>query len=266
MKICVSFEDPILNEITQDILLRRRSYSEIREHYSALLPPNVPRLNDVNISNHLRHSDPALLAKEHLDRIGVPATESDVVSQFYAQRFQRFVDKAFLMNEAYKERISNLEFSKKLRDEKLIAYGEAKQLKDDVSVKITKELEGAITQLSRQISEEQDALQETVFKHLKLENAVESRRSQEQYRELVIRAAKIIMFAGNMEFLKEVGSLLLEDLFADQPELGHRVYQQIGRLMDVHIKPVVSESRIQEELKRLAVAEEVPVEVIATHE
>ena len=56
-KICTSFNDEILNQITLDISTQQRTWNEIIEYYNQFLPASTNPLNVVNLNSHKKHID-----------------------------------------------------------------------------------------------------------------------------------------------------------------------------------------------------------------
>lgn len=237
-KICCSFEDKILGEITADILLSRRSYREIREHYSPLLPAGVRPLNDVNINNHRKHSDPALLAKEILSNSGELVSEIDMISQLYNEVFQKEMDKRKILTEVYRQRLNNLKVLQMILDEKKAELEALREARDLLSIGNKKTLQRDIRGITREIDEIQSSIQQVVLKELGADKGAGNNN-------IYFIQNYLGVIQGHLKgFLEEVVPYLLLEVFVDDTETGKAVVKRITQIMDKHVTPVLDETKL----------------------
>ncbi len=238
-KICCSFNDEVLNEITLDILLKRGSYEDIKKKYSPLLPKGVKPLNDMNINNHRKHSDPSLLADYMLQSCGEPLTEGEAVSKLYSKKFKEELDKKEVLKEVYKERIGNLQFLQKLLKSKTKFYEElnSKDLDNYYEKTVRNSLEREIKTLIKSIDEIQESIQNILIKELSMEKGLGNNT--------YINQNFNIIFQDHLKsFLDEIIPYLLLEVFSKDVEMGKKVVQFISVAMDRHLDPALQQTKL----------------------
>ena len=255
-KICfIVKDDRVLNEITKDILLKRGTNAEISKRYHDLMAAvGCKDINDVNIANHRRHSDPVQLANDLLVERNIPVAEEDFVKEFYAQRFAQEVDRLKLMNLAYKARLANLESVQNILDDKkeeLAAYKAAlKKNPNDLgaAVKI-RGLEHVIVDFTQQIVGEQSNIQDTVLKHDKNlgTTAADSTEVQQAIAAAFIRE----ITEGMTAFVQDFKKYLRTDIFSDDPEAATPVMYYMIMLMDKRVISPVRDMLQPASLRRI---------------
>lgn len=171
-KICNSFDEETLNDITLDILLKRRSYFEIIDNYSPKLPPHVAKLNQVNINNHRKHSDPALLADSILRKQNIPTSKGAIISRLFGEMYKEKVDSVKILKQVYKERLSNLYSLQFILDEKKFEYTQCQQKTDVLSDIKKRNLLRDIRGLVKEIDSIHSDLQNVVIKELNSEKGI----------------------------------------------------------------------------------------------
>ena len=235
-KICLAVQDDdTLNELTKDILLKRRSYEEISRHYSpALVANGFQHINDVNIANHRRHCDPKLLAQSLLSEQGVPATPEDSVKRFYEQRFTQEVDRLELMNLGYKARLQGLEDLQKIlesRKHEMEQYQQMLQQEPNDLVARTKiqQLERVIGEMTTRVMSEQRYIQDTALKQEQLHHHVapDAARLQDQLVEMVVRETKECV----VNFMRDFKGYLMTDVFSEDPARSKVVLHYMTTLL-----------------------------------
>lgn len=240
-KICCSFDDNMLNEITLDCILQRRTWADIKEYYTPFLPKGVAPLSDINIKNHKKHSDPALLAKNIMERGGIPHKESDVVAKLYSDIFADTFDRSDTLSELYKERLKNLKLLQDLLNDKKHEYCNLSQI-------ITKSAEdienmGGIQKQIRVMTKEIDKIQGDIQDVLIRERSVDKGLNTGNI--TYITQNYVNVFQGHLKgFIEEIVPYLLMNIFKDDPELGKAVVQYISDSMDKHLAPAFEESKL----------------------
>jgi hypothetical protein len=230
-KICNSFSDDLLGEITADILLRRRTYKEIKEYYSAKLPASEKPLNDVNINNHRKHSDPQFLVDAVLQKQGLtPPSEADVIVRLYEERRKQDLDKRTILQEIYRERLRNLELLQEMLEATKNSYKEMCSSTSTDSVWDKQTVENRIVGLTQRIDNIHDALQQVILKEVSANKGEGN----------TFINNNIVIQDGLKKFLDEfVPYLLHHNVFQDRPEEGKEIIKFISVLMDRHITPVL---------------------------
>ena len=248
-KICTVFEDDLLNDITLDIVLQRKTYKEICEYYSKLLPPNIPDINDINVRNHKRHCDPGLLAKEYLQQQGMAITPGEIAVKLYAEIYKDEIDKNNTLNELYRERIKNMQSLQLVLDEKHLradelerALQKAKDEKqpdsviNDMAYRL-KEIQGDIRSYIKQIDSMQGEVQDVILKEKQAEKTPMEGT-------IYVTQNYVNIFQVHMQsFLDELVPSMLQE-FRDIPERGKKTIQLITSCMDRHIGSALDETKL----------------------
>jgi hypothetical protein len=236
-KVCTCFsDDDLLNEITLDLLYGRRTYEEIIEHYNKFLPEQVDTLTATNLSNHKRHSDPALIAEENLKSKGQAITEGDFAAILYSQRFKDRVDKQDVLHSLYKARINSIQYLRTLLTEKQDEHSELRikavaNNKDFTYKQKLKNLEGEIRGYIKQIDDLESDIQSVVLQDMKVEKGPGN---------TYINNNNLNMFQGNLnDFLSEFIPYLLMDVFKDDIEKGKEVVSHLSASMDTYLAPII---------------------------
>ncbi len=229
-KICNSFDDDTLNEITLDILLNRKTVDEIKEHYSKLLPDIVPPLTNSNISSHRRHSDPALIAKNVLERKEEAVTPADHAALEYAKRFQGVFDKHETLKTLYIARINSIQFLRDLLDDKKKEYEEESKKEASLVKKSNlKRLESEIRALTNEVDEIERDIQRIIVQDKKVEMGPGNTYINQNF---------VNIFEGGLKnFMNDLVPYLLYNIFHDDIDKGKEVVAQISSFMDQHLSP-----------------------------
>lgn len=248
-KICNSFSDDILNEITLDLVLQRQTYNAIMEKYSKLLPENVKPLNAVNLSNHKRHCNPKLLAEQMMARQGRATTPQDAALAAFSSIFKESLDKADVMEDLYKHRLGNLELmyvelAGKL--EELRNYGPVSSL-SPTEIFAYNKLQNHIRSLIKQKDEIENSIQQVLLKDSQIEKGLSESTVNVTYNYVVVIQQNI------QNFLQEVVPYILEEVFPDDIEQGKKVVNDIAEKLDAHLGKFlnVSEDTSMREIKTL---------------
>lgn len=258
-KICTAFNDDILNDITLDIVLQRRTYKEISDHYTPMLPPGVPAINDMNIKGHKNHCDPRNIAQDVLSKEGAPTNPSDVASRLYAEIFEEELDKNRMLNELYRERLINLHTLQTLLDDRKQYSAQVQEqldnaqrvynsTKNDENFKnlndIARELSNtqkSIRSLISQIDGTQKELQEILIKEKGIEKGLGEGA-------IYITNNYVNIFQTHMRsFLDELVPMLLRE-FRSDTERGKRLISMIASTMDKHIGGALDETKLLKEI------------------
>lgn len=230
-KICCSFEDSVLTEITLDILLRRKSNKEIIRHYTPLLPLGMKKINEVNINNHRKHSDSGLLANQAMKANNEPTTDAEMISYLYGERFKEAMDKRKMLIELYRERLNNLfklqeMMSYKERDLKALKrlHSADPKIKESINSR-QDEVRGYITQIDKI----QSSLQDIVLKEF-------SNDKSPAQTNININQTFISSFEGNLKvFMKDIIQFVSMELLKDDEAKAKLLIRALGAKMDQHI-------------------------------
>jgi len=240
-KICSSFEDDVINQITLDLLLQRKTWQEIKSFYSPQLPRGIHPLNDVNLNSHKNHCDPKLLAESYLRDKGVPVSAGENYMLLFSKKFLEEIDRKRLLTEIYKKRIQNLETLQNLLNIKLIELNTlpsqppdnaiAEEIKDffDKKELLVKD----IRSLTDQIDGVMNDIQSVVVRELGNEKSV-----------VQAQQTVNITFINNVQnsmqnFLQELVPYILTDAFKDDQNAGRKFLAFLSGMMDKHIMPVI---------------------------
>lgn len=229
-KICTSFDDDTLNEITLDILLNRKTIDEIKEHYSKLLPDIVPPLSSSNINSHKRHSDPALIAEDVLRKKGEAITPGDHAAVEYAKRFQGVFDKHETLKTLYLARINSIQFLRDILDDKKKEYAEESKKEMTLSRRSNlKRIENEIRDLTNEIDEIERDIQRIIVQEKKVEMGPGNTYINQNF---------VNIFEGSLKnFMNDLVPYLLYNIFHDDIDKGKEVVAQISSFMDQHLSP-----------------------------
>jgi hypothetical protein len=237
-KICCAFDDDLLSEITADILLRRKTYKEIKEVYSPQMPEGQKSLNDVNINNHRKHSDPQFLVDAVLQKQGLtPPTETDIIVRLYQERRKEELDKRSIFQEVYRERLRNLELLQDMLDKTKKTY---KDLCDNpsISVYIIQDAENRIVGLTQRIDHIHDTLQQVMIKDLNSDKGIGEGNTY------INQNTVVVIQDGLKKFLDAfVPYLLHHKIFQENTKEGKEIIKHISSLMDQYITPVLDSSK-----------------------
>ena len=233
-KICCAFDDDLLSEITADILLRRKTYKEIKEIYSAQMPPGQKSLNDVNINNHRKHSDPQFLVDAVLQKQGLtPPTETDVIVRLYQERRKESLDRKTIFEEVYRERLRNLELLQNMLDKTKKTY---KELCDEptTSVYLMQDAENRIFGITQRIDHIHDALQQVMIKDMNSDKGIGEGNTY------INQNTVVVIQDGLKKFLDAfVPYLLHRKIFQENMGEGKEILKQISVLMDQYVTPAL---------------------------
>jgi hypothetical protein len=233
-KICCAFDDDLLSEITADILLRRKTYKEIKDIYSAQMPEGQKPLNDVNINNHRKHSDPQFLVDAVLQKQGLtPPTETDVIVRLYKERRKESLDRKTIFEEVYRERLRNLELLQDMLDKTKKTY---KELCGDptTSVWLMQDAENRIFGITQRIDHIHDALQQVMIKDMNSDKGLGEGNTY------INQNTVVVVQDGLKKFLDAfVPYLLHRKVFQENMEEGKEILKQISVLMDQYVTPTL---------------------------
>lgn len=259
-KICSAFDEPTLNEITLDVLLQRRTFKGIVEHYTPMLPEGVPSLNEVNVNSHKKHCNPKMLAQEHLEKHGKGVTPGEIVSKLYAEIYNQEINRNETLNELYRERIKNmqtlqivLDEEKDNRSDTLIEIANAQENPPDVEtkeetierIKYLHNREGTlqkkIQELIKQIDGMQKELQEILIKEKNSDKGIGEGT-------VYITQNYINIFQVHMKtFLEQLVPAMLSE-FKEDPNRGKRLIGIVTGALDKHIGGALDETKLLEQI------------------
>lgn len=236
-KICNAFNNDMLNKITLDILLHRRTYKEICTYYTEFLPRGIKPINEVNVNNHRKHCDPALIAEDYLKEAGIPTEQGDTITALYGERYKERMSKVDILHELYRERISNMEFLQKLLDAKRQEYDRVYLTYKENEVQLKKTMIAReIKSLIKDIDDIQGSMQNVLVKDISVENGSGSAT-------INVYNNVINVLQGSMKsFMGEMVPYLLLKVFADNPEFGKLVIKEISSMMDRNLSAVLVSS------------------------
>lgn len=235
-KICNCFDDNTLNDITIDILVGKLTYQEIIDKYSPLLPPEVESLNATNLASHRRHSDPGLIAEEHLKKKKEPVSDGDHAAILYAERYKARIDKQNVLHALYKSRINTIQFLRDLLIDKQNEYNECKQAdkNDKDYYKVTarlKTLESDIRSLIKQLDDMETDVQQVILQDIRVEKGPGH---------TFINQNIVNVVEDNLKgFMQEFIPYLLHNVFPHDIEKGKEVVAQLSGYMDKHLAPTI---------------------------
>lgn len=260
-KICSSFDEETFLDITLDIILRRRSWSEIRAHYTPLLPPGVSQLTDVCISTHKKHTDPTIVAEYVLKNKGEYLSKGTAVSKAYLEIYKDKINQGTILEDLYRERITNLKHLQGLLDEKKRNYVEVsssllqsqsnlKTLADDlINKKIVKseceilekksdQTQKEIFSMTKVIDSIQADIQNLILKDKSIEKGIPATS-------IHITQNYINIFQTRLQsLLDEVIPYFLTNIFKNDVESGREAVKYLSESMDKHLSPAFEEIKL----------------------
>lgn len=229
-KICCSFDDETLTKITLDLLLKRKSYAEIRKEYSPLLPPGVKPLNDVNLSNHRRHSDGEHQALTELAKKGEPVSEEDALLKIFREKYQTTKNSKEVIQEIFRQRLSNAQALQSLLDVTVSTFRTEKNILSILEKQIVQK---HIEELTSDIDTIYDSLQSTFFKDEKLQKGIGDNT-------FTLNQIVVNDFQGSIkDMMSDVIDYILRE-FKDDPTRGKLLVTNIARIADVRVAPVIN--------------------------
>jgi hypothetical protein len=239
-KICNVFSDEILNEITLDLLLQRKSWNEIVKAYNHHLPLGIPKLNHVNLRNHKKHCDPKLIAEEWLRDRGEPVTPAEAVMHVFSNTFLKELDRKRLLTEMYRSRLRNLESLQ------FILLQKVRQLNTlgDDQEETKQSLVDEICSISKQVDSVMSNMQDIVVKELNSDKGLAQTQQTVN-----------INFINNVQihiqnFLEEIVPYILVELFKDDPVRGKEFLKYLSTTMDKHLTPALDETKLLQQVTR----------------
>lgn len=260
-KICNSFDEDTFLDITLDIILRRKSWSEIKAFYSPLLPPGVSPLSDVCISFHKKHSDPAVYAEHLLKNKGEFLSKGNTISKVYLEVFKDKINQGKILEDLYKERISNLKHLQILLDEKkkthesdssLLAQSleNLKLLAEDLQnkkiikaecdflEKQTAQSRKDIFSMTKTVDGIQSDLQNILLKEKSIEKGLPTTNIHITQNTINVVQTRLQIF------LEELIPYFLTNIFKDDPDTGKEVVKYVSEIMDKHLSPAFEEIKL----------------------
>lgn len=230
-KICNSFSTEDLNDITLDLLLRRRTYIEIIEHYSKLLPAGTKKLNPVNLANHKRHCNPKLLAEQMLENQGKATTPDAAAVAAFNDVFKDTLDKQELMTELYKRRVGNLELI--YRELTTVLHDLEPYLgREDLTPTERVHVKGYESRI-RSLTKDKDAIENSMQQVLLKDSQIEKGLSENS---ISITQNYVVIIQQNIQnLLQDIIPYLLEDIFSNDLSLGQEVVKVIAEKIDSHL-------------------------------
>ena len=243
-KICNAFEDARLNDITLDILMQRRTWNEICDHYSKLLPPSVAALNHVNLNSHRRHCDPKLIAEDYLRERGEPVTPAEAIMRVFSEKFLEELDRKKLLTETYRARLRNLETLQTILEERIALLNTLPVGDTEREIEDRQFVVNEIRSLSKQIDSSFGNMQDVVVKELNHEKGVPSVQSNITVN--FINSIQIHM----QNFLQELVPYVLMDLFKNDQEKGKEFLAHLSKTMDRHLGPALDETKLLQQVNK----------------
>jgi hypothetical protein len=248
-KICNSFTDEMLNQITLDLLLERKSYNKIVQVYTPFLPRDVSALNHMNLSAHKKHCDPKLIAEAYLREHGEPVTPAESLMYVFSDGFLKELDRKRLLTEMYKTRLKNLETLQRILDEKINILNSLPIINpNDTPAEVEalilrrEALISDIKSSAKQIDVIMTSLQDVVVKELNNDKGLI--QAQQTINVNFIQNVQVHM----QNFLGELVPFILTDMFKDNPEDGKRLLGFISQTMDKHLAPALDETKLLQQV------------------
>jgi hypothetical protein len=238
-KICNIFSDEILNEITLDLLLQRRSWNEIVKEYNKYVPAGIAKLNHVNLRNHKKHCDPKIMADQWLRDKGEPVTPAEAVMYVYSESFLKQLDRKRLLTEMYRARIRNLESLQFILLDKVNTLNILGDDKEEEKQRLVDE----IYSMSKQMDNIMGDIQDVVVKELNSDKGLAQTQQTVN-----------INFINNIQvhiqnFLQEIVPFVLMEVFKDDPIKGKEFLKYLSDTMDKHLTPALDENRLLQQVK-----------------
>jgi len=244
-KICCSFSEELLNEITLDILLHRRTYKEIKEYYNPKLPTNILPLSDVNINNHRKHSDPATIAESVLKQNGDPVTDAEMLAVLFKERYNQELDNNKILQEIYRQRLHNLEMLQNLLEEKKRELRSIGKTEDRDLISRKDSLQDTIFSLTKEIDNIHNSLQNIIIREGDSKNGNSPGT-------IHITQNFVNVFQGQLKsFMDEIVPYFLLKIFPDDINKGKEVVKFLSQTMDRYLTPVLAENNIIEKVHPL---------------
>lgn len=244
-KICNSFDDEILNQITLDLLLQRKSWNKIVEVYTPFLPREVSPLNHMNLSAHKKHCDPKLIAEAYLRDHGEPVTPAESLMYVFSDGFLKELDRKRLLTEMYRTRLKNLETLQRILDEKInilnsLPVVNSDDAPEDISELLIRKdnLIFDIKSSAKQIDVIMTSMQDVVVKELNNDKGLV--QAQQTININFIQNVQVHM----QNFLGELVPFILTDMFKDNPVEGKKLLGFISQAMDKHLSPALDETKL----------------------
>ncbi|MCK9544277.1 MAG: hypothetical protein M0R03_19840 [Novosphingobium sp.] len=247
-KICNSFEQEVLEEITIDLAIGRRNWDEIVEHYSQFLPKGVPKLNHVNLRNHKKHYNLKAPVEKFLKERGEPCTPGEALtyaySDLYAEEFLKELNRKRLLTELYRKRIKNLHVLQKQLDKKYAELDLLEKQREEGYLQTTDEQQRRTSLLSdikpliKQIDDVMGDIQDILVRELNMDKGL-SNTTQNIH----------INFINNVQvhmqnFLQEIVPYVLTEAFKDDKEKGKVFLKYLSDTMDKHLGPALDETNL----------------------
>ena len=237
-KICCSFDDETLTEITLDILFTRLSWADIKQKYNPKLPLGVKPLNDVNLNNHKKHSDGANVALRELINKGQPITEKEALIRIFEEKYKVTKNSKLVIQELFKRRLSNAQALQALLDATITEY---RKVETSLNILGKATVQEHIQDLTSDIDSIYLSLQDTFFKDEKVNKGIPDAS-------VMVNQVVINNFEGSIkDFMADVIDYLMGE-FKDNPDKGKLIVKNIARIADKRVAPMINKlsSKIEE--------------------
>jgi molecular chaperone GrpE (heat shock protein) len=199
-----------------------------------MLPKGVKSISEVNINNHRKHCDPALIAEDYLKEAGIPTESGDTITKLYAMRYKEKLSKVDVLHEVYRERIKNMEFLQKLLNDRQAEYDAIPSNTSDTILKSKKNnIASTMKSLIKDIDNIQNSMQTVLVRDLGVENGAGT-STVNVYNNVVN------VFQGSLkDFMNEMVPYLMLHTFAHDAEKGMEVVKEISAMMDRNLGPAL---------------------------
>lgn len=237
-KICCSFDDETLTEITLDILFTRLSWADIKQKYNPKLPPGVKPLNDVNLNNHRKHSDGTNVALRELVNKGQPITEKEALIRIFEEKYRVTKNSKLVIQELFKRRLSNAQALQALLDATITEY---KKVESNLNILGKATVQEHIQDLASDIDSIYLSLQDTFFKDEKASKGIPDAS-------VMVNQVVVNNFEGSIkDFMSDVIDYLMGE-FKDNPDKGKLIVKNIAKIADKRVVPMLNKlsSKIEE--------------------
>lgn len=234
-KICISFEDDLLNEITLDLLFNRRTQEEICELYTPKLPEGVAPLGAGNLCTHRKHSDPALVAEDVLKKKGEAVTEGDMAAVKYAERFNDRLDRHSTLDMLYNKRLNSVQFLRSILEEKKEEYQRLSAEKTSSNLSATKAK--LVEQDLRKVIDQIDAIESNIQQVMLKDIAVEKGPSHTFINQNFVS----IFESGLKGFMEVMIPYILYQVFPQDIERGKEVVSKLTEMLEASISPTLNQ-------------------------
>ena len=229
-KICCSFDDETLTEITLDILFTRLSWADIKQKYNPKLPPGVKPLNDVNLNNHRKHSDGTNVALRELVNKGQPITEKEALIRIFEEKYRVTKNSKLVIQELFKRRLSNAQALQALLDATVSEY---KKIESNLNILGKATVQEHIKDLTSDIDSIYLSLQDTFLKDEKINKGIPDTST-------TLNQIVINNFEGSIkEFMSDVIDYLMGE-FKEDPNKGKLLITNIAKIADKRVAPVIN--------------------------